>query len=289
LTSRGAYPCGLFWRRAHAIPGRSFHGIARFARGAVALGALLSCAAAATAQTATPTGIPTGTTSASTPTSTPTGFPTGTTGATTPTITPTASAPQLCPAAPVTGCEPAGKSVFRLTNKSDPENNRLFWQWKLNPATALPDFGDPLSTTQYSLCVYSTAGGVPSLLLHANVPPGGTCYGFPCWSDLSHPGLHWFRYADVLSHGRDGISRIALRANHGPGFKLRLQIQGVGANLPVPTPNGQHLVGQDPDVIVQLINTDGACWQGLYTIPAVTDRPQKFKDKCGSLSQQACQ
>ena len=222
-------------------------------------------------------------------TATPTGIPTGTSGATTPTITPTAAAPQLCPAAPVTGCEPADKSVFRLTNRPDPTTNRLYWQWKLNPATALPNFGDPVSTTQYSLCVYSTASGVPSLLLHANVPPGGTCYGFPCWSDLSHPGLHWFRYADVLSHGRDGISRIALRANHGPGFKLRLQIQGVGANLPVPTPNGNHLVQQDPDVIVQLINTDGACWQGFYTIPAVTDRPQKFKDKCGSLSQHACE
>jgi hypothetical protein len=236
-------------------------------------------------ETPTPSSTPTGTA-----TDTPTGIPTGTAGATTPTITPTATAAQLCGAVPVaSGCQPASRSVFLLTNRLAPVNNRLFWQWKLSRATALPPFGDPTTTTEYSLCVYSTTGGVPSLILHANVPPGGTCYGFPCWSELSHPGLNWFRYADVLSRGRDGIARISLRANHAPSFKLRLQVEGVGPNLPVPTPNGDHLVAEDTEVIVQLINSDGACWQGRYAVPAIADRPQKFKDKCGTLTQNACE
>jgi len=236
-----------------------------------------------------PPSTPTDTPVAS-PTATPTGIPTGTAGATTPTITPTATAAQLCGALPVaSGCQPASRSVFLLTNRPAPVNNRLFWQWKLSPATALPPFGDPTTTTEYSLCVYSTTGGVPSLILHANVPPGGTCYGFPCWSELSHPGLNWFRYSDVLSRGRDGIARISLRANHAPGFKLRLQVEGVGPNLPVPTPNGDHLVEEDTEVIVQLINSDGACWQGRYAVPAIADRPQKFKDKCGTVTQNACE
>ena len=42
-------------------------------------------------------------------------------------------------------------------------------------------------------------------------------------------------------------------------------------------------------MIVQLINSDGACWQGHYSAPAIADRPQKFKDKCGTLTQDTCE
>lgn len=159
----------------------------------------------------------------------------------------------------------------------------------LKPAAMPAAFGDPSSATGYAFCVYSSTGGTPALVLHANVPPAGTCEGVPCWTSLNRGAVVGFRYGDALDRSQDGISRITLRASTKTNAAMSIQVQGFGPNLPVSTPIDGHLLNEDPNVIVQLVTSEGACWEGRYTAPTLVDRTDKFKDKCGARRHGACQ
>src|SRR5205085_86646 len=92
----------------------------------------------------------------------------------------TCQAEFVCPPAPDTGCrEPvqSGKAQFALADKTPDVKDRLQWKWLKGSLTTLGDFGTPLTSTNYVLCVYD-AGNVVARL---RIPAGGTCAGKPCW------------------------------------------------------------------------------------------------------------
>jgi hypothetical protein len=244
-------------------------------------------------QTATPTASETETpTAAPAPTDTATPAPTATdtptpppTATATPTPSPTPTISPLCPALPAAGCEVAASGVLRLSRHRDPTKNRLFWAWKTRDA-AVPDFADPTTTTTYSLCVYDATDASPALRLTATVPPAGTCLlGAPCWKSLRNGDPSNLRFFDP-DRQWDGVSQLVLKRT--PGGRMKLLVYGSGVGLRLPMPVGDALLAPDRSVLVQLLNSDGACWQNGFAPAPIANRDDYFKDKCGRGSQGGC-
>jgi cysteine-rich repeat protein len=177
-----------------------------------------------------------------------------------------------CTVVPLPDCrQPTSdrKSSFVLKNKAPDSKDRLAWRWKPGAETELADFGDPLTTTDYALCLYD-ASTTSQPVLEALAPAGGTCDGQPCWKEKGEKG---FDYRDK-GLDPDGLQRIALRA--GVDGKARVLVRGKGVNLPMP-----QLPLKAP-VIVQLQASNGACWEAEYGGRFVVQNEERgFRAKAG--------
>jgi hypothetical protein len=219
-------------------------------------------------ETATPTVTATATVTA-TPTETP--VPTATVTATatiidpTPTETPTPAAP-LCAASPEVCRTPilSGKAFLALTDKSPDEKDQLQWKWAAGSATTKSEFGDPVSTDDYVLCLYDGSGLVATL----TAPAGDVCPTKPCW--VSKP--KGFQYKDKEA-SPDGITQLQL--SEGADGKAKIQVKGKGLNLPMPS-----LTGLMSPVTVQLKPASGAvCFGATYSFPPLLPGATSLKDK----------
>ncbi len=218
--------------------------------------------------TPTDTAVPTATnaptaTNTPQPTSTATAVPTDTPQ---PTSTPTATAtrPGICPDNPAPGCQlPVGfKKRLRISDKKD----LTTWRWRTQGTIPVVDFGDPVNTTSYSLCVYAGAG--PTLVQELRAPADGTCAGRPCWKSKGAKG---FLYRD---HDRtpDGISRVRLRTT--PPALADIVVRARGVNVPIPA------LPLTQPVIAQLIKSNGPeCWQANYSAPIIRNTADTYLDK----------
>ncbi len=231
--------------------------------------------------TATPTTTATQTVAATpspTATATPIGGPTGTVSATataTPvaTSTPTGIATPACGAAPQAGCRTPAvgqKALLSLKDKSPDDKDLFGWKWLKGSSTTIGDFGDPLSTDTYELCIYD---GGSNLIMHATAPAGGLCNAAnpkPCWS----ANANGFKYVD-----KDltplGVQKIILKA--GADQAAKILVKGKGANLDMPA-----IFPLVQPITVQLTNSSGICWEAGYSAPASKNTvgpPGQFKDK----------
>lgn len=225
--------------------------------------------------TATPTPTPTPTTTATptatvTPTATPTASATATatrtgtpvpteTDVPTPTATPTAL-PFGCEALPADGCRlpfVGGKSSILMLDKDGDAGDSLKWKWLRGSATSYFDFGTPLSSTEYALCLYDAKG----LVLDALVPTGGA------WQS----GLHGFKYKSRTG-APEGVTQIQLKL--GGDGKAKVLVQGRGALLGMP-----ELAGLVQPLRVQLRNSDGPCWEAVYSAPPRKGAATIFSDR----------
>ncbi len=213
--------------------------------------------------TATPSATPVNTaTATSTQTATPSQTP-SVTPTTTATPSPTATSTSICPATPRSGCAtPVG---FSRRLKISIKKQITTWRWRSTANIPLSDFGDPVTTDSYSLCIY--AGG--SLVEEMHAAAGGTCPGgHPCWKARSSKG---FRFKDH-SGAQSGLSRIVLRA--GPIHLADLVVRARGPNVPYPS-----LPLAEP-VEAQLVRSAGAqCWEADYQAPPLKNTTQVFLDK----------
>src|SRR6185369_8013234 len=175
----------------------------------------------------------------------------------------------ICGPTPQANCRfPAkpGKALLLLKNKSPDKRDVLLWKWIKGAATTIADFGTPLTTTGYTLCVYD-ASASPQPLLFSQAPPGGTCHGKPCWKTTKTG----FKYKDK-DLTPDGLSFILEKA--GVAQAAKVIVKGKGANLAMPT------LPLTPTVTVQLKKNDdpGICWQAAYTT-TIKNLPEQFKAK----------
>jgi len=122
-------------------------------------------------------------------------------------------------------------------------------------ADANGEFGDPTTTTAYTLCIYDESSGTPRLALSATAPAGGTCGPKPCWAVTGNG----FRYANRAGTP-DGLQEIVLKARLADG-QASICVKGQGVNL-------KPFV-KDPSVIAQLKATNGACWEATYSTATV--------------------
>ncbi len=117
--------------------------------------------------------------------------------------------------------------------------------------------------------MYDESAGVPSLLLRAALPAGGTCHGKPCWKLAGSTGI---RYGD-RDGTPNGVTKATLKS--GIGGKASVKVKAKGLNLAMPALS----LDQDTHVTVQLKNSQGVCWGSSYPAPAIRNDSAQFKDK----------
>lgn len=230
-------------------------------------------------RTATPTPTPaTGGSPSPTPPGTPTATPTPLAPTVTPTATPTPTVPLLCGPTPRAGCRAAlvpAKGSLLVKDRAGAFSDLVQWKWSSGAATASGDFGDPVTATNFAVCLYDAVGGVPALRWSARMPAGGECGGRPCWKALGERG---FKYHDPALTP-DGVHKAQLKP--GPDGRARIQVIARGPVLAWPVQVNGRVLGQEPLVVVQLVSDvpGGACWESRFSAPASVSTFEQFFDR----------
>jgi hypothetical protein len=180
--------------------------------------------------------------------------------------------PPVCGAAPFVGCRvPAvgEKAQLQMKNNARDEKDLLVWKWTSGSLTIKEEFGRPLTTTSYRLCVYD---GTPSLILDAVIPAAGTCGAKrprPCWRETGSG--YGYGDSDLTP---DGIKTLVLK--EGAQGKAEISLKGKGPLLDDVT-----IPIMASPVRAQLTNGE-TCWEAVYSAPflknTATPSPE-FKDK----------
>src|SRR5262249_45118011 len=171
-------------------------------------------------------------------------------------------------AAPASLCKlPAPqKAQLVMKDKTPDKGDQVVWKWTKGADTSLAEFGDPLNTDDYALCVY---GAGPVVLFSARIPNGGTCHGVACWKAAGTTG---FSYKDK-DGTPDGAQGLSLKA--GTGGAAKVSFKGKGDNLVMPT------LGSFPQPVrVQLRRSGGStCWESVFSNPPLSNTTLQFKAK----------
>jgi hypothetical protein len=176
----------------------------------------------------------------------------------------------VCTRAPRSGCRMPtvpGRGLLKISNAATDAGDRFIWKWVAGEATALGDFGDPVSGDSFKLCVYDDQP--PVLRTKAAVLGGGTCAGLPCWKALGDG----HRYVEKSALD-DGVSKLVLKS--GGAGQAKVVLKGKGARL---------LEGLYDDVLlplvapvrVQLVGSAGACWEATYDTRVATNTAALFQ------------
>jgi len=164
------------------------------------------------------------------------------------------------------GCLPpavGGKAKLVIKDNALGSKDLLKWKWAKGSATDVTDFGDPLTTDAYFLCVYDGGARVSSTA----VPAGGTCAGKPCWK-TTRSG---FRYKDK-ELTPEGARAVTLKA--GVDGRAGIKVLAKGADLDTPNP-----VDFTGPILVQLQRADGGiCFEATYSAPFKKNAGGKFID-----------
>ncbi|HJQ83529.1 MAG TPA: FG-GAP-like repeat-containing protein [Candidatus Binatia bacterium] len=146
-----------------------------------------------------------------------------------------------------------GKAKLQLKDRSPDDKDGLGWKWTKGEATPKTDFGNPVVTDGYALCLYEDG----ALFRELDLPAGQLCAGRPCWRDQEKG----FAYADrdLSPHG---VATAKLVAGLFAGqARVSLKAKGGGIALPLLS----SLTGV---LDVQLQKTGGGvCWGATFTPP----------------------
>jgi cysteine-rich repeat protein len=149
-------------------------------------------------------------------------------------------------------CKESGKSILLITKKTDEAKDKLVFKWLKGLATDVSELGDPLSTADYALCLYT--GPLLNPFFEATIPASSTK-----WNALSTKG---FRYKDSTGVPT-GVTNVLLRS--GNAGKSKALVKAKGANLPLPAFGFLPL-----PVTAQLVNSEtNACFEATYVAPDV--------------------
>jgi hypothetical protein len=158
------------------------------------------------------------------------------------------------------------KALVLLKDKTDDTKDLLVWKWIKGAATTKAEFGDPVNSDTYELCIYDASG----LRSTATAPADGLCNASnpgPCWKESTTN----FKYKDK-DLDPDGVFRILLKS--GIDEKAKIILKGKGVNLDMP-----DLTTLVSPVTVQL-KGNGLCWGAQYSFPpALYNTAEQFKDK----------
>lgn len=178
--------------------------------------------------------------------------------------------PSVCAPARLTGCTDSNKSKFVMAAGFPVNRRKFLWNFAKGPVVPASVFGDPTSTTGYAVCVYGTTAMTDQLIAEISIPAGGMCGRNSCWQSLGSRG---FKYRDV-DRAIEGINKLLLRTTPDGSS---IQLKGRGESLELPS----FPVAQSPEVAIQVVNTDGQCWEAVYTAPADRNDVQEFRDRRG--------
>ena len=162
----------------------------------------------------------------------------------------------LCPVEPADDCTEGTSAQLRLKRKPDSDGDGNKLRWKLRGIDSdLVDFGDPTADTDYELCIYTDDDGDADLVSDPGAAAGDG------WTSKGE-GFRFRQDKDGLG---EGIDRAKLRAGDNANGSIRVRAKGAGAGVPdLPVPDGV-------DLVVQLHNSEGACWTSEFSDPKKND------------------
>ncbi|HEV7734387.1 MAG TPA: FG-GAP-like repeat-containing protein [Candidatus Binatia bacterium] len=147
----------------------------------------------------------------------------------------------------------AKKSSIQLKNKTPDTGDGLTWKWTKGAVTAKADFGNPVATDSYALCMYENGALVQSW----EMPAGQMCGTKPCWRDIGKG----FSYSDK-DLTPDGIQSLKITEGLLAG-KAKITLKGKGSHLGLAGLDG--LTGV-LDVQLQK-SSGGVCWGATFSPP----------------------
>jgi hypothetical protein len=175
-------------------------------------------------------------------------------------------------------CNDGLVGALTISNRDDVMGrDKLKWRWSKSasdtPITLL-DVGDPLGSTTYDLCVYDTVcpepcpdpelGAIRSLRARVTVPAS------MLWRDLSNKGR--FIYRDPAASS--GVSLMKMKMGTEPGVGVKAK----NTNLVLSAVDEMQFFYQQPNVIVQLVNDAGGCWNSTFDT-TVRNTARSFRTK----------
>ncbi len=176
-----------------------------------------------------------------------------------------------CPAAAPTGCDMPAKSILQIKDRDGDgagEKDKISWKYLGGPAQSAGDFGSPVASTGFELCIYSGA----ALTLSAIVESGGTCVGKPCWRSINNG----FKFKDKAA-ATHGVFNVTLKG-HATLAKSKVLFKGKDGALPL---SASTLPLPVSTVEVRLINSDNSnCWGADFPVGSVIkNTEEQFKAK----------
>ena len=168
-----------------------------------------------------------------------------------------------CAPFPDGGCRDSLKALLMLKDKSPDDKDKLTWKWIKGDATDQIDFGDPVNTATYALCIYA---GSPAARIAQILIPSSTSK----WAPVSTKG---YKYTDAAATA-GGVAKILLKGNVQD--RAKILVKGKGVDLPDPQ------LGNLPEpVVVQLKNSDNdICWGSQFdAVDFVKNQTTLFKAK----------
>jgi hypothetical protein len=174
-----------------------------------------------------------------------------------PTLTPTPSpTPFLCSSAPNPACATPTRAGLRIRRTKAGATLRFRWRGGVAGA----DVGDPLSSTDFALCLY--ADDLNALQL--NLPAGSA------WRAVVRHGVTR-RYSYKSVEGTpDGVDKAAIRLRETPHGRIMVHADGSRLQLP-PALMGATSATR---IAAQLVPRDGAhCWSADFTGDVVRPAP----------------
>jgi len=149
----------------------------------------------------------------------------------------------------------AGKASLTMQDQSKDSKDSVTWRWKKGAATALADFGDPLGTSGYDLCLYDDSGVLWSARL-----PGGVG-----WKTT---GTRGFKYKAPSKTA--AVRSLKLKAGEPGKAQIQWKAKGAAVAPPLLPPTGA--------TVAQLRSDTGTCWEARYTTPKKST-PETYKAK----------
>jgi hypothetical protein len=150
--------------------------------------------------------------------------------------------------------------LLTIREGSSPADRRFEWRWAHGSEIKPSDFGDPQTSTDYTLCVYDDD---PQSLTGARLLASATAAGGNSnWSQTRRG----YRYGDQ-SLATDGLERIVLRS--GTVGMSRIVVSGKGSRFDVADLPGA------PPIVAELRSSNGKCWRSEYTALRI-NTPEKM-------------
>ncbi len=171
-----------------------------------------------------------------------------------------------CPEFPLASCLQAAVGQFQLRDRSGGARDALKWKWRKGEAASAECLGDPLSATGYALCLYDWVADVPYLRLELRLPAGQP------WRAAGRG----FKYADKRA-AAGGVR--GMRVVSGGDGRSNASVVATGINLALPgAVDESRYFAQDPELTIQLINSEGWCWDSRFDF-SYRNKPSQFKAK----------
>lgn len=161
-------------------------------------------------------------------------------------------------AQPFLGCRlpvTAHQASVDLRNKTPDTGDQFKWNWKRGAATTVAEFGNPLTSTGYTLCVFDSTGGTPTVAMAESIAPGAG----------------WRAAGTGFSFSGAGTAVGAVKLKAGAAGIATIGLKGKGVCSGVPT----LPLTQSPTVRVQLSNGT-TCWEADYGTHAL-NTADRFK------------